>query len=463
MPTPPASPLDERPVLAAPRDFAPVAPEVFRTEEGVTVWLSRRPTLPIVAATLVLPVGSSADPTDLPGLTQITADMLDEGAGKRSALDISTALMDLGASFGIRTRQDATTLSLVVLKKNFGEAFGIVGDVAVRPTFDKTEWKRVQDLWKNRLKKRADDPETVASLVAQSALYGPDTAYGHPVDGVEKSAAKVDLTLVKDHYAAQFGPEDAVLVVAGDITKDEVLALTKTAFAGWKSKKPRAAAPADLGAPSKTPPKVVLVDRPDAPQSVVLVTRAGLASSDARLPLLDLVNTALGGSFTSRLNQNLREDHGWTYGARSGFSESRGQGYFVARAAVETGVTGPALDEMLKELTKMAKSGLTPDELVKVRAQDRADLVQTYETVEDTAERLARLAGGGRSPTFDADASRARQAATLAKLNELAAAHVGPEAGIIVVVGPKADVLPQLSKLGLSTPAIWDAEGYPVK
>jgi zinc protease len=464
-PPAPASPLDTRPALAAAKDFAPPPPEVWKTEQGITVWLVARKTLPLVSATWMVPVGSSADPPDKPGLAHITADLLDEGAGKRGALQISTDLMDLGASFGIQARADGTSLSLVVLKKNFGEAFGIVADVLARPKLDATEWKRVQDLWKNRLKKRGDDPEAVASLVSTAAVYGPGTAYGHPVEGMTKASAKVDLAAVKDFYASHYRAEGMVLVVAGDVTRADVDALVKSGFGGWKggqSKSKLATAPTSSAAASPLP-RAILVDREDAPQAVVLVAKPGVTGSDPKLPLLQLVNTALGGSFTSRLNQNLREDHGWTYGARSGFSERRGQGLFTARAAVETGVTGPALGEMLKELELMAKKGLSADELAKVRAQDRGDLVQTYEAVEDASERLAYLAMAGRAPTWDADASRVRQAATLAELNALAAQYVDPKTGVIVVVGPKKEVLPALQKAGITDVAMWSEEGEPLK
>lgn len=464
-PPAPASPLDTRPALSTAKDFAPPPPEVWKTEQGITVWLVARKTLPIVSATWMVPVGSSADPPELPGLAHITADLLDEGAGSRGALQISTDLMDLGASFGIATRADGTSLSLVVLKKNFGEAFGIVADVLARPKLDPTEWKRLQDLWKNRLAKRGDDPEAVASLVATAAVYGPGTAYGHPVEGQTQASKKVNLAAVKDFYASHFGPEGLVLVVAGDITRADVDALVKKGFDGWKGGKAKSKltpAPTSF-APASPLPRAILVDREDAPQAVVLVAKPGVAGSDPRLPLLQLVNTALGGSFTSRLNQNLREDHGWTYGARSGFSERRGQGLFSARAAVETSVTGPALGEMLKELDLMAKKGLSADELGKVRAQDRGDLVQTYEAVEDASERLAYLAMAGRSPTWDVEASRARQAATLAQLNALAAEYVDPKGGVIVVVGPKKDVLPALQKAGITDVAMWTEEGEPAK
>jgi predicted Zn-dependent peptidase len=206
---------------------------------------------------------------------------------------------------------------------------------------------------------------------------------------------------------------------------------------------------------------VVLVDRPDAPQSVIAVVREGVTASDPNAPLLDLVNTALGGSFTSRLNQDLREEHGWSYGAGSAFTETRGLGAFVARASVVTEATGKALKAMLADLDKMATAGMLDEEVSKVKAQDRADLVQAYESNGRIARRLATLAILGLGPGFDATASHARQEADKGALDKLAS-RVAPGAASIIVVGPARLVTPQLAEAGLGAPALWDADGAPL-
>lgn len=464
-PPPPADPLGDKPELGPPQPFDPPAPDVFETANGMTVWLFERHSLPIVSAAIVVPYGAASDPPDAAGLAHVTADMLDEGAGKRSAVELSTAITDLGATLATGAGADGSFASLTTLKKNLEPAFGILADVVARPRLEPKEWKRVSELWVNDLRKRADDPASVSRVVASAALYGRGTPYGHPADGFVESARNVDLGDVKAFYATHWRPDRAVLVVAGDLTKAEVTRLADSALGTWKAPKGREAPPeppADRLMPAGERPRVVLVDRPGAPQSVIAVVREGVRASDPSAPLLDLVNTALGGSFTSRLNQNLREEHGWSYGARSAFGETRGTGPFVARASVVTEATGPALKEMLGELTKIAASGLTPDELRKVRAQDRADLVQTYEKVTGVSRRLGSLAMLGLPPGFDAAASRARQAATLEALAELAKTHLDPSKATVVVVGPRAQVAPQLAAIGLPEPELWDAEAKPV-
>lgn len=458
--------LGPRPEPGPAKPFTPPAVETFETKNGMKVWLASRRGLPLVSTYLVVLGGSSIDPADKPGLMYITAGMLDEGAGKRSAIEISGAVSDLGASLGIHTGLDASTVSLTVLKKNFGAAFSIFADVVVRPTFDAKEFKRVSDLWRNDLKSRPDEPSRVARVVNSAVLYGPGTAYGHPSDGLLEAAEKIDLATVKKFYGENFRPDRAVLVVAGDITRDEVTAAIDANLGSWKAPGPAAKKPTKTALPEPLPvaqrPKIVLVDRPKAPQSVITIVREGVTAAEPDAIHMDLVNTPLGGSFTSRLNQNLREEKHWAYGAASYFLQTRGKGAFWAMASVETPATGPALKEALRELEKMAQEGPTAEELDKAKAQDRADLLRTFETISQTADRLATLARLGLPPTYDADASLSRQTQKLVDVVALAKAHVDPGPATIVVVGPKEAVWKDLVDLGRGEPALWDAEGKPV-
>ncbi|WP_437736263.1 M16 family metallopeptidase [Sorangium sp. So ce1335] len=495
--TPQPDPLGPRPELPEPKPFTPPAPVVLDGPNGVKVWLLERHALPIVSVSVTVASGSADDPRGQAGLAHITASMLDEGAGRRSALELSSAINDLGATLSVGARADGSVASLSVLKKNFASAFSILADVVARPRFEPKEWQRVSALWQNDLRKRGDDPTRVSSLVSTAALFGPGTPYGHPVEGLLADAKTIGLPAVKAFYKAAWRPDRAVIAVVGDITRDEVMQAISRDLGTWSAKgAPASAAPAAKGAPASAalptkgaaagaapgaqpgkggtngataaaapswkPPRLVLVDRPGAPQSVISVVREGVAADDPRRPLLQLVNTALGGSFTSRLNQNLREDHGWSYGAASAFTDTRRQGAFVARASVIAEATGPALKEMLGELARMADAGLTPDELAKVQAQDRADLVSAYETANRTALRFATLARLGLPETFDATASQARQQATLPGLAELARA-VDPKGATVVVVGPQQEILPQLKAIGLGEPEVWDVEGQPIQ
>jgi zinc protease len=304
----PIDPLASRPTLAAPKPFPVPTPVEFVTENGIHVLLVERPQLPLVSASFVVPVGVAADPIGEPGLANLTVSMMDEGAGKRGSIELSTAIADLGASLSLSANLDASFASVSSLKGHFDEAFGILADVIARPHLDAVEWKRVSSLWKNSLKKRADDPSSVASLVAASAIYGRDTPYGHPSIGLLSKADAITLAEVRRFYGGSFRPDRATLVIAGQITRAEVEDLLKKNLSDWKSKGDA------ITAPAATPPvaadgrpKLVVVDRPGSVQSVILVARDGVRVADKDRPDLELINTALGGSFSSRLNENLRE------------------------------------------------------------------------------------------------------------------------------------------------------------
>lgn len=457
--TPQNDPIGARPELAPPRAFEPAPPEVFKVGP-ISVWMLPRPQLPIVSATFLVPFGGASDDKARPGTAWLTADMMDEGAGTRGAVELSTELQDLGASLGTSASADASFASMTVLKKQFSKAFAILADVVARPRFEPKEYKRVHGLWRDALKKRADDPASLASVAGQAAIFGRDAAYGHPTLGWPSDASAVSLDAVKEFYHAAWRPESLVLVIAGQIDRAEVEAAVTRELGKW-APQGKALSRSEPATPRADRPRLVLISRPKAVQSALYVVRDGVRTGEPGSAPLDLVNTVLGGSFTSRLNLNLREEKGWTYGVRSGFSEMRGQGTFIVRTAVQAEFTGPALKETLDELTRMASSGPTEAEVQKARAQDRADLVQTYETVAGASGRLAQLAALALAPGFDAAATRSRATATQADLTRLAASHVDPSRATIVVVGDLDTVKPQLEKLGLPAPVIWDAEARP--
>jgi len=424
------------------------------------VWLLERHALPIVSMQLVTPSGAAYDPEGKGGLALTTANMLDEGAGKRGALELSRDIDRLGATLRTGAYADYGFVQLTVLKKNLGAAAEIFSDVVMKPQLSPVEFKRVHDLWLNGLRARQSEPDAVAGVVVTRKVYPSSHPYAHPVDGTLASAARVSLDDVKKFYSSRWRADRARLVVVGDVTRAELDAILDTTLGTWKA--PQAPPPVEmLGPPaalvSKGEPapsrvrRVFVVDRPDAPQSVVAVARPGVSAFDEESAILTRVNAALGGSFTSRLNQNLREEHGWSYGAHSRFGFARMRGVFVAQAAVHTEHTGDALKAMLADVSGMAKGGLTEEEVEKTRQIARADLVEAFETVQAAAARLGRSAGVGHGPDHDAAASRVTARADKAQLKRFAAQYLDLDAATIVIVGPRSKIEPQLKAIGITT------------
>jgi zinc protease len=455
----PVDPIGPRPPAGEPPAFAPPAPVAFAGPNGITVWLLEHHQAPLVSCDLAVPVGASSDPKGKGGVAYATANMLDEGAGKRGAIELARALDDLGARLTTDANADASFVSLTVLKKHLDSAFAVLGDVVARPRFEPAEFKRVKDLWINSLTAREKDPDATARVVYRVALFGADHPYGHPWDGTPESAKAVGLDDVKSLYKASWRPDRATLVCVGDVTQAELEPVLKTAFDGWKAPTAPPTPPVAPSAPNGPWPGLVLVDRPDAPQSVIAVLRSGVAASDAVEPALWRVNDAIGGSFTSRLNQDLREEHGYTYGARSRYSRSRGPGQVVSWANVVTDKTGDALAAMLADLKRFAAGGMTDDEVSRTRTQAREELVSVYQSDEGIAGHLAADASLGLPPDWASQASSKRDAATKADLDALAKQYYGVSDAIIVVVGPLARIQPMIDALGLPVPEIRDAEG----
>ena len=450
---PAGDPLGARPVVSPPLPFVPPVPVAYERANGMTVWLLERHALPIVSMELVVPSGAASDPEGKGGLALATANMLDEGAGARGALDISRDVDRLGATLSTGATSDYAFATLTTLKKNLAPAIAIFGDVVGKPTMSPVEWKRLHDLWLNDLRQRASEPGAVANVIALRQVFG-DSPYGHPNNGTLKSAARISLDDVKAFYGSTWRPEKATLVVVGDVTKAELEPLLDQVLAAWKA--PAGAAPQAPATPAGKPApaasrRVVIVDRADAPQSVVAVVRPGVAASDKDAAPVTRVNTALGGSFTSRLNQDLREEHGWSYGAHSRFTFSKAQGMFSAQAAVHTDHTGDALKAMLADIDALASEGLTDEEVEKTRLIARGELVESFEGASAAARRLGRNAGIGLPPDHETRASAALDAATKSDLKQLAARHVAAKDAIIVIVGPRAKIEPQLKALGITT------------
>ena len=461
-PAPPADALGPRPEPSMPPPFLPPAPAVFTAAGGLTVWLLERHEVPLVACDVTVPSGAASDPRGKGGLAHVAAKMLEEGAGARGSIDFARAVEDLGAKLTADANGDASFVSLAVLKRHLAEAFPLFGDVVVRPRFDAADFARVKDLWVGELLEREKDPDATARVVFRVTLFGPDSPYGHAWDGSPRSARAIGLEDVKRFHASAWRPDRATLVCAGDVTRAELGSLVEGAFGGWKAPATPAPPPVVPPAPAGAWPKLVVVDRPDAPQSVIAMVRPGPAAASPDVPPLARVNDAVGGSFTSRLNQDLREKRGVTYGAQSRFAVSRGPGMVVAWANVVTDKTGEALGAMVGDLRDFAAAGLTDDEAERTRSQARAVLVGAYESVESVAGHLAADASLSLGPDYEAAASRARDDARRPQLDALARKYYAPDGAILFVVGPRAHVQAAIDKLGLP-PQLRDAEGEIVR
>ncbi|MEA2700783.1 MAG: zinc protease [Myxococcales bacterium] len=428
----------------------------FVLSNGLEVVAIARHAAPIVSMTLMLRSGSDAEPPGLTGLASLTAEMLDEGAGDRNALELAADLEQLGADLWLGAGRDGSQLNIQVPRKGFEATLAIAADVLLRPRLSPADWERVKSDRLTGLAQRRDQPEAVANVVADRVLYGDKHPYGQPSEGHESTVARISLSDVARFAAQQWRSNQASLIVAGDIDPAELPGQLERAFHAWTAGEIPPVPPP--GRPGQ-PPRLVLVDRADAPQSVIRIVAPGQPRTSPERTALRMLNAILGGSFTSRLNFNLREQKGYTYGASSSFNFMRHAGAFTARASVLTEVTAASVTEFLTELRGISERPITVDEMTKARA---TLLGRAAEAMSTTAGLSATY---GEIRLYDLPLDEpGRFVAQLdqydaAGLQALAGRHIDADGVGIVIVGNRATIEPELRAIGLPAPQIRDADG----
>ncbi|HEX8271420.1 MAG TPA: pitrilysin family protein [Longimicrobiaceae bacterium] len=421
------------------------APERRTLANGLTVLYVRRPEVPAVQAVLVTRGGNSDDPADVPGLAAFTAGMLDEGAGGRSSLQLSDALDQLGASLSASAGWDGAQVGLYVLRDRLPEALPLLADVVTRPDFPQAEVARVRDELVTELTRARDNPGAVASNAFASLVYGRQHPYGRL--STTSTARRLSRDRLVEFHRGFYRPGGSTLILVGDVDAATTHPLVERAFGSWQGGSPPA--PAALPTPAAGQTRIYLIDKPGAPQSEVRIGHPAVARNNPDYFPMLVLNTLLGGSFTSRLQQNLREAHGYTYGARSSFGWRRGAGPFQAAAAVRTAVTDSSLVEFFKELNRIRSEPVPADELTRAKSYVALGLPRSLETNSSLAFGMAELATHGLDSGFyDSYVDRV-MAVTAEDVQRVANRFVRPGEAVVVVVGDLKTIEPAVRALNL--------------
>ncbi|MGX9221373.1 M16 family metallopeptidase [Massilia varians] len=439
----------------APRFTLPQG-DSFKLPNGLTVIHHYKPGLPLVAAQLVVRSGSAENPADVPGLAGFTAQMLEEGTATRSAPKIADEIAQLGAFLDTGTGLDASMVSLLSLRANFAPALDIMADIVLRPAFPNAEVERQRADRIGELIQQRDDPESVAAVAAAGTLYGSGHPKGYGQLGTEPAIRAVTRDDLVDFWRRHYVPGNAALVVSGDIARGELKALVESRFAAWA----RADVP-DGGAeePAGTPARLVLVDQPGAVQTGLRVTSIGVARTTPDFPALQVLNAALGGMFSSRLNNNLRETKGYTYGISSWFRYDRTPGPFVIASSVRRDATGASVREIFSEVNAMRDAPLPAAELDTARDAQVLSLPGAFETNADIGASMADIFIYGLPLDYYARLPAQLSAVTAAQVQAAARKYLAPERMKVVAVGDRKRILPQLQTLGLGTVEVRDSDG----
>ena len=428
----------------------------FQLPNGLTVYWIESHALPIVAGQLVVRSGSAADPAALPGLAAFTAAMLDEGTKTRDALAIAAQLEGLGANLTTGSTFDGSYVTFDVLKPNAEQALAIVSDVSLGPTFPDKDVERVRGDRLTSLLQQRDSPFQIAFRVMYPALYGPTHPYGHVPLGTEEALKKITREDIAGFYRSSYSPANAALVLAGDLTEAEARRLATQAFGSWSG--PAVAAPAPP-TPTSIPERVVLVDMAGAPQTAIGIVQLGVRRSDPDFERLNVMNTILGGLFSSRVNLNLRERHGYTYGAFSSLVETRGVGPLFVGSAVRADVTGASVHEMLNEAQGMTQAEVTPDELALAKDSIARSLPALFETTRSAVGTVGSLFLFELPPDYYVGLPSRLASMTAAEVFAATKRHLAPDRMLVVAVGDRAQAEPQIGGLKLGSVAYRDRDG----
>lgn len=430
--------------------------ERFQLANGLSVIHHHNPALPLVSSQLVIKSGGAANPEKLPGLAGFTAQMLEEGTATRSAPEIADEIAQLGAFMDTGSSDDVSTVSLLALRATFARALAVVADIVQHPSFPAAEIERQrQDRLGSMLQQR-DDPETVAALAAAGALFGSAHPKAYGQLGLEDAIRATTRADIAGFWQRHYVPSNAALVVTGDITRAELEALAEAQFGAW----PAAAAPEVQPAETRpTPARLVLVDQPDAGQTALQVACMGPSRDTPDFPALQVMNGALGGMFSSRLNNNLRETKGYTYGIYSHFDYDRTPAPFSVEASVQQDATGESVREILREIAAMREQAMSQAELEAARNAQLLSLPGQFETNADIGASLTELFVYGLAPDYYDRLARELASVRVEDVQRVAREYLDPERMIVVAVGERRKILPQLQKLGLGQPEMRDDDG----
>jgi predicted Zn-dependent peptidase len=450
------------PQVGAAAPFRFPSPRRTRLESGVRCWSIEHSGVPVVSALLLLPAGSALDPPEQAGLAALTADLLDEGTGSRSAIGVHEELARLGTVLETEVGPDATVVVLTTLTRFLGPALALLADIVLRPRLAADDFTRVRDLRLNRLRQLRDVPSSVADRAFARVLYG-SHPYGHLAGGSEEGLASTTRTDAAEFHARWYWPDRLTLIIVGAAAHDEMVSAAAAAFGAVPSLEERLAPAGDdpdahafvSGPLPADGPRLTVVDRPGAPQSELRVGHLGAARSEPDYHAIVVMNMLLGGQFVSRLNMNLREKRGYTYGVRSAFDFRVSRGPFQVQGSVQSNATAAAVREIFGEVDELRGARpATEAELALARAGITLGYPRNFETAEQIARATMQLALYDLEDDYYTTFVPRVAAVDSVEITRVAAAHLHPERLRAVIVGDRARIAPELETLGFGEPDV---------
>ena len=446
-----------KPVPTTPRDYRFPRYERRTLPNGVQLLVASVHKLPLATVLVIVEAGASAEPEGKHGVAALTARLLLEGAAGLDAAELAERFESIGASVEAQADWDVTTVSLTALSDRLPESLALVRDLIRWPTFPEREVQRLKEQRLADLLQQLAEPRGLADERFANAAYAPTARYASPEEGDAASVRALTRVDIESFYAARYQPACTTLIFAGDVTMAVAEALSTSLFGEWTGHHPMSN---PSGIDAAQPGRLVrVIAKSEASQSELRVGHVGIPRNAPDYFDVMVMNAVLGGLFSSRINLNLREVHGYTYGASSAFEWRRGAGPFVVQTAVKSDVTGAAVQEILGEIDRMRSAPIADDELTLATSYLDGVFPIRYETTAAIARALANLVIHDLPENYyDAYRSSVRAVTTDGVLRA-AQNHLRPDQLRVVVVGDPAVVAVPVGKVTGVAPEIVNSDG----
>jgi zinc protease len=454
--------IAQQPALGQPNPYRLPPVEELRLGNGLRVVVVRQPSMPLVTARLIVDAGAEHEPAEDGGLAVLTANLIPEGTSQLSGPELAERMERLGAQLQTGAGQNLAFAAVTALKPVFAEALGLMAEAVTAPAFPPGDFERVRQ---QAVASYVSSQATVEGLGNETfwrAVFAPEAPYARPSSGTASTLGALTRDDVVRWHARMYTPGNATLLVVGDVTAAEARGLAQGAFGQWRGEAPPLPRPANPVRPLQRT-RVVLVDRPGSVQSHIRVGLASAGAEDPDVVRLQVLTQVLGGSFAARINQNLRERHGWTYGAFANLNPLRGAGALFIRSSVRTNATDSAVAESVREVRRLVEEPVPADELAGASGNLVGSFPTSVQTVQGLAQRMQDLLVWGLPLDYYGSYRERLAAVTSADLTAVGRARVNPGALVIVVAGDLAQIEAPIRALNLGDVEVWSPAGERIR
>jgi zinc protease len=452
----------EQPGLAPVRPYTPPPVDEFRLGNGMRVVAVRQTAVPMVTARLIVDAGAEHEPAARNGVAVLTANLLPEGTAAMSGPELAERMERLGAQYQTGAGQNLAFVAVTALKPVFGEALRLAAGTAMAPAFPERDFERVRQQGITQHVQAQATVEGLANETLYRALFAAEAPYSRPASGTAASLQSITRDDVLGWHRTMYVPANATLLLVGDLSADEARRLAEEAFGSWQGTAARPTRPANPARPVAAT-RVILVDRPGSVQSAIRIGQASAGAEDPDYLRLAALTHVLGGAFNARINQNLRERHGWTYSAFATYTALRGGGTLFINSSVRTSATDSAVAESVREYRRIVDEAVPVEELAGATGNMAGSFPASVQTVQGLAQRMQNLLVWGLPMDFYATYAPRLTAFTPADIGGVGRGRLTPGALTIVVAGDLASIEAPIRALNLGPVEVWSPAGERIR